>query len=356
MYVFVTPHSFDNQPSFIFVDRMTTLKDHLLNIPPVTRFFTIVTLAITVLNSLELIHSDNYFYLPNEFWGDVYYINDGDGLILKAWRLFHTLRGSYKFFTTFFIAAGEGPFIYLKIYNFYLYSSKLEGRHGKFKNNFPDYLWLIFTTGTALIVLETLIILLADSFETFLDLKYWFLPTYHRKLLACLTFLWLRHLKSTSVDFLGILRMRSYYLPLCDLALAIVESSYAVWDSLIGFFVAYLYLCFQSDTLPFYNLVPGVYGKDDPRLTYTRRLGLVSTVHDEFLPAIFDLGYLKAPRLLYKILGYPYRSSTRTTAFKRLPTPAVKGGFRSSFLNETPGETFRGSGHRLGGDSDKKNI
>lgn len=336
---------------------MTTLKDHLLNIPPVTRFFTIATLTMMLLSKLGFINLGKFLYEPSIAISDIYYIKNADGWQLKFWRSTECLDTLYKFFTTFSYVVGDGPFVFLNIYSFYVFSSKLESRQGKFKGNFPDYIWLILTTGTMLIVFETLLVAVCEHFDSDFPLG-WVTFTYHRKLLACLTFVWLRYLKSSTVDFLGIFRIRSYYLPLFELGLAIVNTRTAVWDSLIGCFVGYLYLCIQSNTLPIYNLVARVYGKADPRLTSTRRLGLSSTTHDEFLPSIYDLGYLKAPKWLYTLLSYPYLSSVRTTAFTRMPQPSIKLseglGFRSSFLNQ-PEVTFKGSGHRLGGSSDKKN-
>lgn len=334
---------------------MTTLKDHLLGIPPVTRFFTSATLLAVLFMKLGWIAQYEYLYFSKQFWYDIEYILYGDTWGESAFRYLETLKSIYKFFTTFFFPSAEGPLIFLSIYSFYLYSSKLEGRTGKFKGNFPDYLWFILISGTMLIAVEVALTFL-DEYPLFNSLPAVMSPTYHRKLSACLIYVWLRYLKSTNVDFMGIFRIRSYYLPLFHLALAVVDTQLAVWDALIGYFVGYIYLCIQSDTLPFYNLIPRVYGKDDPRLTSHRTLGLVKSIHDEFLPSIIDLGYLKAPRLLYTILGYPYHTSVRSTAFKNAPGPTVKvsQGFRSSFLNQDSQNTFRGSGYRLGGSSDKK--
>lgn len=334
---------------------MATLKDNLLDIPPVTRFFTIVTLATALLRGLGFFR-DAYEYSPRSFWDEMYFVSDAEDFFDMLWRATCLIQGAYRYFTTFFFAAGEDAFVFLKIYSFYLFSSKLESRAGKFRGNFPDYLWFIIFCGLLFIVLETVIFFIADHYEAFLMYKQYIGPAYHRKLFASICFVWLRHLKSSIVGFMGILSIRSYYLPLFDLAFAIVESKESVWDALMGFFVAYLYLCIQSDTLPFYNLVPRVYGKDDPRLTSRQRVGVNSTVHDEFLPAIFDLGYWKAPRFIYWLVGYPLNSSVRSTAFKQPPklTVKVNRGFRSSILNEEPQNTFKGTGHRLGGPSDKK--
>lgn len=334
---------------------MTTLKDHLLGIPPVTRFFTSVTLLAVLCTNLGWISQNEFAYFPAQFWYDVEYVLDGDTWGESAVRYLETLKPFYKFFTTFFFPSAEGPFIFLSIYSFYLYSSKLEGRPGKFKGNFPDYLWFILLCGTMLIAVEVIVCNL-EGYPLFGSLASLVYPGYHRKLSACLIYVWLRTQKSANVDFMGIFRIRSYYLPLFHLALAVVDTHFAVWDALVGYFVGYIYLCIQSDTLPIYNLIPRVYGKDDPRLTSRRTLGLANTINEEFLPSIFDLGYLKAPKFLYTILGYPYHTSVRSTAFKKAPEPTVKVslGFRSSFLNKDPKNTFRGNGHRLGGASDKK--
>lgn len=336
---------------------MATLRDHLLNIPPVTRFFTIVTLATALTNKLDLVNTQKFFYYPYDYLEEWLYILDGEGTE-KVWRFIYSLTESLKFFSTFFFASGEGPFIFLKIYTFYQYSSNLESRQGKFRNNFPDYLWFIVVTGTLLILWETVVALASNLFEALEPVGGWITPSYHRKLLACISFVWLRHLKTSTVNFLGIFRIRSYYLPLFDLGLAIVESRPAVWDCVAGTFVGYLYLCIQSDTLPFYNLVPRVYGKDDPRLSAQNRVGLVSKIQEEFSPAIFDLGYLKAPLLLYKLLGFPTNTSRRSTAFTKayIQSKEESNGFRSSILFDEPGNAFKGTGHRLGGSPDKTNA
>lgn len=334
---------------------MSTLKDHILNIPPVTRFFTIITVATAFMGKLDIINTSNYLFYPTNLLNDWFYISHGEGMD-KLWRLLDTSTEAYKFFATFFFASGDGPFIFLRIYSFYKFSSMLEGRPGKFRGNFPDYLWLIILTGTMLILLETAVAFLGGYFELLQSVLATMSPLYHQKLLACLTYVWLRHLKSLTVDFLGILRIRSYYLPLFDLALAIVESRSAVWDFVAGVLVGYLYLCIQLDTLPFYNLVPRVYGKDDPRLSAKNRLGSVLQIQEEFTPSIFDLGYLKAPALLYKLLGFPLDTSRRSTAFTKayVPVKEANNGFRSSILFEEPSNTFKGKGHRLGSAPEKQ--
>lgn len=333
-------------------NKMATIKDHLLGIPPVTRFFTSVTLITVLFRLLHWISPMEYHFFASQFWYDLEYVLNADTWSEYVWRLLENSKTSYKFFTTFFFPVEGGPLVFMSMYSFYLYSSKLEGRTGKFKGNFPDYLWFILLCGAMLIGVEVVV----NYFEEhlmFTQLSEWTGEAYYRKLQACLIYVWLRYLKSSNVDFLGIFRVRSYYLPLCHLALAVVDSRLAVWDAIVGYFVGYIYLCIQSDTLPFYNLIPRVYGKDDPRLN--RTLGLATAI--DFIPAIFDLGYLKAPRFLYSILGYPYNTSKRSTAFKNAPEPSVKlmDGFSSSFLNRGAENTFRGTGHRLGGASDKKN-
>ncbi|KAF5210240.1 putative DER1-like family member protein [Clavispora lusitaniae] len=319
---------------------MSTLSDHVQNIPPVTRFFTIVSLALSFGFSLDLF--DAQWYLLHTLI---------EGYSHESWLQWITVRLIQTvpvIFAMFFVPQGlfmrQGPAVIMNIYFFYSYSSTLE--RGKFKSNFADYLWFVWVCGTLIVV--TSFAVAYSGFYMGLESFMW-----HDVLLDCITFVYSRDNKGGIINFLGLVPVRCYYLPFFKLAVSCLSGKPALIQTLQGFLIGYLYLCFQSDTLPFYNLVPGCYGKYNPAALEGNRVGAnVQIVQNEFPPAIFDLGYWKAPQWVYKLLRYPETGTVRKTAFSlsnavKQPSNNPSKAKTTGFYSRT-GPTFKGKGHRLG--------
>ncbi|OBA20987.1 hypothetical protein METBIDRAFT_87254 [Metschnikowia bicuspidata var. bicuspidata NRRL YB-4993] len=328
---------------------MAGLTDHLLSIPPVTRFFLIVTIAVSLGISLDIVSPATVMLgvaadtppPPAPQWAP-------QGLSAKAQLVAWALRSvprSYKMFTSFFVVDGvkdNGVLLLLNIYRFYMFSNYLEDSRGRFRGNFPDYLWFVLVSGGFLLAINGVL----------KHLGYYTL-FYHSQLLSCMTFLWLRALMNSVINFLGIVPIKAYYLPLFDLGMATMLGKYHPADSFAGILAGYIYECVQSDTLPVYNLLPGAYGSRLGLPANGRRVGFnVDTAlsPNTFTQAVFDLGYWKAPRFFYRLLQYPMDTSVRTTAFTKAPAAgSVPGSAHASARSSgATKQTFRGQGHRLG--------
>lgn len=304
-----------------------TLADSIRNIPPVTRFFTITTVIVCFANSLKIIQPHQLIcYLPlliEQFNTTTEQIS-GSGMLGIVGAVTRLLSQCYRFFTCFLLPVGllsDQPFhAILDIYFFYTFANHLESYSGKFKGNFPDCLWFTLLSGTTIVLVSLL-------FNAIIDISHF--PIHHQMMLSCVTYMWSRSLKNSIINFLGLVPIKAYYLPLFNLFFKLIIGGYPSFlDTAIGIFGGYLYQCIQSDTLAFYNLFPGSYARS---LTSNsdnngRRVGQLNnnfhtsgqaaTLGTDFIEdSIFDKGYLKAPIWLYNLLNYPTNTSTRTTAF-----------------------------------------
>ncbi|CAH2356051.1 putative derlin [[Candida] railenensis] len=319
-----------------------SLADSVRNIPPVTRFFTISTVIVCFGHSVQLVSPGNLFcYYPifldafKEFTSVWYSPKSGIFQITSALGIL--LFQCHRFITCFLlphgIVVGQPLSAIFDIYFFYTFANHLESSQGKFRRNFPDCLWFTLLTGTIILILTFAYNLLWDGSH---------LPMHHGMMLSCVTYIWSRSSKNSIINFMGIIPIKAYYLPVFNLFIKlVVDGQSSFIDSLIGIIGGYLYQCIQSDTLPIYNLFPGCYG----RLNVTnrgannstssgRRVGFngqqfgsndTQTTSDVIDESIFDLGYLKAPMWLYNYLNYPKNTSTRSTAFSEVTTGHAPG-------------------------------
>lgn len=353
-----------------------SLAENIRNIPPVTRFFTIFTIIVCFAHALKLTNLGQLTcYMPQllGYLHETLHQAKHLSAVIRAYLVLKLFLQSYRFFSCFLLPMGlpDQPFqALLDIYFFYTFANDIESRSGKFRRNFPDCLW--FTIITA-----TLIHLLSFVYGFFID--FYHFPVYHQMLLSCVTYIWSRSLKNTIINFLGLVPIKAYYLPLFNLFFKLMLNGYSSFlDTAIGIFSGYLYQCWQSDTIPIYNLFPGSYAsfltfnadKSGRRVGTssenshfsTKNLGSVSE-NDWIDDSIFDKGYLKAPAWLYKLLDYPIGTSKRTTGFD-IDTTRPKGLHASTQSTETKSATgkstsyswfgsgsksaFVGKGYRLG--------
>lgn len=340
-----------------------SLADNIRNIPPVTRFFTITTVLVCLTTSLGLLNPFSLFChydIAADIVANLVHVCNTGSWFSVASTVADTIFQCHRFFTTFLIPSGlmsASPLVALMdIYFFYVFASALESPQGKFRGNFPDSLWFTFVTGTV-------IVLVGLALEALLPL--WaglaFVPTHHHMMLSCVTYTWLRSLKNLIINFMGIIPIKAYYLPLFDLGLALILGKYpGLLQVLIGIFSGYLYQCIQLNTLPFYNLFPGAYGSPRRDRAGGRRVGFVTMGQDGAQnmidDLIFDKGYLKAPLWLYRALEYPENNLRRLTAFTAAPKPATSHHVTSEDASASGaswfgagGSQFKGRGHRLGG-------
>lgn len=333
-----------------------SIADHVRNIPPVTRFFTISSIVVCFAvalgghSQLVMLTNDMIFTILEHVKAS---FRTGN-LRMMIFAVCEALFQSYRFLSTFLIPSGmltgNRYLALLDIYGFYTFACDLESTLGKFKGNFPDCLWFTLITGTIIVVTTFVVNLIVP--ENF--------PFHHLMMLLCVTYLWSRHLKNATINFMGLVPIKGFFLPLFNLFIKLLlEGGGAVVNSLIGIFGGYLYQCIQSDTLPFYNLLPGAYA----RFTGSRgghRVGMNapaaapgSGYHADYIEdSIFDKGYLKAPLWLYKLLKYPHNNSKSYTAFvtpNRPPTVNLARALGNSMGLNSSGPVFRGKGHRLGG-------
>lgn len=362
-------------------NQSVTLADSIRNIPPVTRFFTISTVIVCFANSLKIIQPHQLIcYLPLfiDTFNDTSKVISNSNMMGIFGAVVELLAQSYRFFTCFLLPQGlltDQPFhAILDIYFFYTFANHLESHTGKFRRNFPDCLWFTLVTGTIVVLLSLL-------YNAIIDINHF--PVHHQMILSCVTYIWSRSLKNSLINFLGLVPIKAYYLPLFNLFFKLLISGYSSFlDSAIGIFSGYLYQCFQSDTLPIYNLFPGSYAKylTSNKDANGRRVGQlnnnfasldqsITTAGIDFIEdSIFDKGYLKAPIWLYNLLNYPTNNSKRTTAFYPRPDAASNVSPRSHLdVNENTStdnlgsgtstgyswfgqgnEAFKGKGYRLG--------
>lgn len=362
-------------------NQSVTLADSIRNIPPVTRFFTITTVIVCFANSLKIIQPHQLIcYLPLfiDTFNDTSKVISNSNMMGIFGAVVELLAQSYRFFTCFLLPQGlltDQPFhAILDIYFFYTFANHLESHTGKFHRNFPDCLWFTLVTGTIVVLLSLL-------YNAIIDINHF--PVHHQMILSCVTYIWSRSLKNSLINFLGLVPIKAYYLPLFNLFFKLLISGYSSFlDSAIGIFSGYLYQCFQSDTLPIYNLFPGSYAKylTSNKDANGRRVGQlnnnfasldqsITTAGIDFIEdSIFDKGYLKAPIWLYNLLNYPTNNSKRTTAFYPRPDAASNVSPRSHLnVNENTStdnlgsgtstgyswfgqgnEAFKGKGYRLG--------
>lgn len=367
------------------------LADSIRNIPPVTRFFTISTVMVCFAHSLRLIDLHDLFCTVPSFLDCYYQVKHTLALepgIFKTatsylWLIFQCHRFITCFLVPWGLVAGQPIQAIMDIYFFYTFANHLESTGGKFGRNFPDCLWFTLLTGT-------IILLLTFMYDFFIDSLH--IPIHHQMMLSCVTYIWSRSLKNSIINFMGIVPIQAYYLPLFNLFIKLVVNSYSSFiDLLIGIAGGYLYQCIQSDTLPIYNLIPGTYAAASRSHGITsvsngRKVGFSSFQYNNnehvqalgsIQDSIFDLGYLKAPVWLYKILNYPQGTSKGSTAHVKTPfagkgrsiassssskstssstaassrirtvddeSEGASTGYTSWFANE---DKFKGTGHKL---------
>ncbi|WLF78609.1 hypothetical protein PVL30_002349 [Lodderomyces elongisporus] len=302
------------------------LIDNIKSIPPVTRFFTISTvlacLGVTSFEAFPKLYI-NLNAVLQDYALVRYVIQKGSTFtILRTISL--VVIGWYRFVTSFLVPSGimspNRINALFDTYFFYTFSNHLEAYEGKFKGNFPDYLWFIILCGTCIQISNLFLDAVAGDYSP---------ATYfpHENLLACLTYVWSRSLKNARINLLGLVPIKAYYLPLGNLIVKLILGGpVALIDTLVGILSGYLYLCVQSNTMPLYNLLSGAYGFRKKRNVEGQRVGLThidqrasSNLHDFIEDSIYDKGYLKAPKWLYSLLSYPYHTSVRTTAFTTAP-------------------------------------
>lgn len=315
---------------------MSNALDPLLAIPPATRFLLIVSVAVSLALATNVLSFEKLSFLPLTalIWSTPLV----PGAIGRLAAIL--LMNSYQFFAAFFVVQGlneSGVSVLLNVYKLYFFSNNLENSQGRFRRNFPDYVWFLLVCGFFLVVINVL----AAPPQFALSFP-------HLQLLSSITFMWLRTAMNENIKFFGIVPIKAYYLPFFDLAIAVMGDKWSAFDCVVGIFAGYLYECIQSDTLPIYNLIPGAYRHS--HLDNSRKVGFNVTPSSlVFQPSVFDLGYLKAPEFLYKLLKYPLNTSVRTTAFtRRTSTSAPVSGASASSAYTTGSSVFAGKGRRLG--------
>lgn len=333
-----------------------SIADNVRNIPPVTRFFTISSiiccLVIALGGDVDLILLNNDKI--HQIWTQLRYaVGTGDIRQILS-LLFWTVLQGHRFLTTFLTPSGmligSRYLALLDIYGFYTFACHLESSVGKFKGNFPDCLWFTLLTGT-IIVITTFVV----------DIVFpWHFPLHHLMMLSCVTYLWSRYLKNATINFIGLVPIKGFFLPFFNLFLKLLlEGEQLVVNCIIGMVGGYLYQCIQSDTLPIYNLMPGSYARFTAGSRGGHRVGMQfgepATMGgyqaDYIEDSIFDKGYLKAPRWLYSLLKYPYNNTKSSTAFfppERPLSAQRKTPTRNTNTFAGEGLVFRGKGHRLG--------
>lgn len=322
-----------------------TLEETIRNIPPVTRFFTVTTVIVCFGHALHLIQVSDFSWGWPTIASRYSLVAEAyqKGIGAMAWAIVLLLLQSYRFFSFFFYPKGllinKEVSAILDIYFFYVFASTLEGRLGKFRGNFPDCLWCVLICGTSIVFCMMGLGYLYDHFA---------IP--HQLLLACVTYMWSRSEKNTKYHYFGI-PIKAYYVPFFGIFVALLANDHyaTVLDNLIGVFSGYLYLCIQSNTLPFYNLFPHTYESSTEKAG--RRVGFTNTpkqLTDFFPDAVFDKGYLKAPLWLYDLLGYPKDNTKRTTAFRDPQVRKDEQNIVEALWTGSSNGNFKGKGQRLG--------
>ncbi|KAG7663874.1 uncharacterized protein J8A68_002623 [[Candida] subhashii] len=340
-------------------------------IPPVTRFFTIgsvlACIGISTFNGFDKLFI-NYPILSYLILVTKYSFQNDKTYLAKSMTLFTGLIQFYKFFSSFIIPSGilsKDISTLLNIYFFYTFSNHLE--IGKFGGIFPDYVWFILLNGIMIQIVRLGLECLSPTIASMITYP-------HEMLLACLTYIWSRQNKNATINLMGLIPIKAYYLPLGNIIVnGIVGGPIAVTGSLIGIMSGYLYLCLQSQTTPIYNLFPGAYGTPMNRTASGRRVGATSIdrpgtrtpIEAEFIgDSIYDSGYLRAPTWLYNFLNYPrVRPNNGTVPLvnrtgnmsrmqqQQATADSVSSGNSWFSGNKADGESpvFRGKGQRLGG-------
>ena len=339
-------YEYFNKSSVSFFLSMTSLADSIKLIPPVTRFFTITSVVVTFLCSIDLCNVQTFYLTVHDFrgiYGDMrLHFKYGTRLSFVK-TVFWSLIQCYKFFTCFLVVSitrDQAVGALSSIYFFYKFASQLEGYQGKFRGIFPDCLWFTILTGTFIHIISLVCGLVNPQF----------IPHYHSMMLSSVTYLWLREQKNTVVLFFGLFPIKAYYLPLFNLvASGMLTGLYGMLNSMIGFAGCYLYQCLQSGTWPVYNLSPRSYSTFMNKMLLIERskVGTSQRVHTVFNsrdtdvigPAVFDLGYLKAPAWLYKILKYP--------GYTFVPESGVHSQ-KPDIVATSQEKAFQGKGRRLG--------
>lgn len=333
-----------------------SLADRIRDIPPVTRFFTISTVFVCFADALKLFNVTQLLCYLDVFTVKSLEVrkafNSGVWTTL-AFAILDLVFQSYRFLSAFLVPVGilldNRLQAIFDVYFFYTFANHLESYEGKFRRNFPDCLWFTLLSGT--------VIVFTSFAYQFFDPSHF--PAHHQMMLSCVTYIWSRSLKNSIINFLGVFPIKAYYLPLFNLFVKLLIGGYSFTvDSIIGIFGGYMYQCFQSDTLPFYNLLPGSYNLFLTSNNTGRRVGNIymSATENMIEDSIFDKGYLKAPVWLYKLLDYPISNSKRTTAFENKKAEQFGTVHNLNTLTATTtgaswfsyDSAFKGKGHRLG--------
>lgn len=356
------------------------ILDTIRAIPPVTRFFTFSTLFFCFLLRGGYVSYGDLLFQPSAFgyfiWIIRFHFKNGDKLNAFS-SVVHLIKYSYRFLTSFLVVDTTNMMASLMdVYLFYTFAKHLESRHGKFQSIFPDALWFTLICGTTIHLFSIVGWYFELSFqELFTFFQLGAMPFV--SMLSCVIFLWSRFLKNTVINFMGIIPIEGVYLPILQGGLNFLIGV-PLGDYCVGILSAYIYLCIQSGTIPIYNLLPGCYSKYNAKLgSRVQRVGGVvqdtqqANYHHD---SIWDLGYLKAPAWLYKVLRYPVNYNASYSAFDQLDhkrnainslnrrhlkdgfvklggRSAVTNGSMSTGVSPTPKDTnttFRGTGHKLG--------
>lgn len=353
--------------------QMQELAQIVRNIPPVTRFFTVCSVLACGLVGLGMLNpgdltcnlSDFYYqwqlviiayrrYIGKAVLGTVKFRGGAStgSLATVLWAIAGFLGQSYRCFTAFLLPSGvlqrNAMSAIIDMYFFYNFANHVELNSGKFKGNFPDCLWFTLVLGTVIGLLTFVV--------------QWFDPTYfalhHEMMLLCITYIWLRWLKNSIINFFGVVPIKAYYLPLFNLFFKMLLGRNAVFNTLTGIWGGYLYLCFALGTMPFYNLLSTSYGQSpSPERRVGSLVASLSSPHYVISDSVYDKGNLPGPVWLYNYLRWPLSRRVRQTLFTTAPiNHASVAKQRAEAARRALGTSlspslgaFRGKGHRLGG-------
>lgn len=194
---------------------MSAALDPLLAMPPATRFLLIVSVAVSLALSTNVLSLDALTFLPltQLIRNTPFKMKSIGSLALLV------VANGHRFFTAFFVVQGlnqSGVSVLLNIYKLYFFSNNLENSQGRFRRNFPDYVWFVLVCGFFLVAINVLVAppLFALSFP-------------HSQLLSSITFMWLRTAMNENIKFFGIVPIKAYYLPFFDLAIAVMGDKWS---------------------------------------------------------------------------------------------------------------------------------
>lgn len=329
------------------MSQLVSLADSIGQIPPITRFFTVLTVAVAFLLSLQIVDVSSLtcslpFFIEESWYTQQIFTSDYASGYEKVVQISKLISQIYRFLTCFlvpggFVTGNMNPGNHfsglMEIYFFYSFAVNVE--KNKFRHNFPDCLWFTLVCGT--------ILLLVSFIYNLFDVQH--ISKHHQMMSSCITYIWIRSQKNSIISFLGIIPIKAYYLPLFTVSLkGMVEGYDSMVDTIIGIVGGYLYQCIQSGTWPIYNLFPQFYSHYYANDRHKLGTNMGREKQDYIPDAVFDYGYLDAPSWLYSLLKFNRNpTSYRRTAYSDInPTKKVKEKVLASTT------AFQGTGHRLG--------